>query len=411
MPLTAKSRVVVIGAGVAGVNAAVAMRTAGYDGELLLVGDDPELPYRRPAVSKEIVRGEKAVEDVRLKPPAWYVDHNVELLAGVRVTSIDPISRVVSLDRGSPVVFDRLLMATGGVARLLGDADLASASDVLTVRSVGDAIRLHRQLRAGGRVVVIGAGLVGSEIAASARLLGCDVTILETASHPLPRLLPPALAEMYVALHKGHGTDLHTDVQVAALTRSGSETVVRATDGRIWSAPTVVLAIGMVPSTDLAQAAGIRVADGIVVDAWGQTSVPGIYAAGDVANMPNTVLGARHRVEHWQYAQNHGTSVGASIAGAGTAFDEVPWYWSDQYGVILQVTGWPGNGSRMYVRGSIEDRDFSAFFLADTTVVGAIAIGRPSDIRTARKWIAAHRQPRPDVLVDESRELEESAPS
>jgi len=145
-----------------------------------------------------------------------------------------------------------------------------------------------------------------------------------------------------------------------------------------------------------------------VVDARGQTSVPGIYAAGDVANMPNSVLGARHRVEHWQNAQNHGAAVGASMAGAGAAFDEVPWCWSDQYGVSLQVTGWPGRGSSMYVRGSVEHRDFSAFFLADATVVGAIAIGRPFDVRTARTWIAARGRLRPDVLVDESRELAES---
>ena len=408
MPLDAKSRAVIIGTGVAGVNAAAGMRTAGFDGEILLVGDEPELPYRRPAVSKDIVRGEKTADEIRIKPPAWYTDHNVELLAGVRVTSIDPASRVVSLDHGSSVAFDRLLIATGGVARSLGDRNLACASGVQTVRSLGDAAWLHGQFRPGGRVIVIGAGLVGSEIAASARLLGCDVTILETATRPLPRLLPPVLAEMYVALHKAHGTDLHTDVHVAAIAQSGSETVVRATDGRAWSAPIVVLAIGMVPSTDLAQSAGITVTDGIVVDARGQTSVPGIYAAGDVANMPNSTLGARHRVEHWQNAQNHGAAVGASMAGAGAAFDEVPWCWSDQYGVSLQVTGWPGRGSSMYVRGSVEHRDFIAFFLADATVVGAIAIGRPFDVRTARTWIAARGRLRPDVLVDESRELAES---
>ena len=408
MPLDAKSRTVIIGTGVAGVNAAAGMRTAGFDGEILLVGDEPELPYRRPAVSKDIVRGEKTADEIRIKPPAWYTDHNVELLAGVKVTSIDPASRVVSLDHGSSVPFDRLLIATGGIARSLGDRDLTSVSEVQTVRSIGDAIRLHGQFRPGRRLIVIGAGLVGSEIAASARLVGCDVTILETATRPLPKLLPPVLAEMYVALHKGHGTDLHTDVHVAAITRSGSETVVRAADGRTWSAPTVVMAIGMVPSTGLAQSAGIKVSDGIVVDARGQTSVPGIYAAGDVANMPNSVLGARHRVEHWQNAQNHGTAVGASMAGAGAAFDEVPWCWSDQYGASLQVTGWPGRGSSMYVRGSIEDRDFCAFFLADATVVGAITVGRSFEVRTARKWIAARRQLRPDVLVDESRELAES---
>ena len=254
-------------------------------------------------------------------------------------------------------------------------------------------------------MIVVGAGLIGSEVAASARAIGCEVTLLETASLPLPRLLPPVLGQMYVDLHKGNGTALHTDVTVAAITDEAGETVVQAADGRAWSAPLVVVAVGMRPAVDLASAAGIDVADGIVVDSHGRTSAPGVFAAGDVANLPSAVLGGRHRVEHWQHAHNHGAAVGKAMAGADSTFDEVPWCWSDQYGTNLQVTGWPTPGHDVRVRGSIDEHDFSAFFLDGNRVLGAVAIGRPADIRTARQWVAAGSRVRPEVLADGSAEL------
>ncbi|MGZ8724371.1 MAG: NAD(P)/FAD-dependent oxidoreductase, partial [Aeromicrobium sp.] len=233
-------------------------------------------------------------------------------------------------------------------------------------------------------------------------------TLLETAHLPLPRLLPPLLGQMYADLHKSHGTELHTSVTVESIVDEGGETVVRAADGRTWSAPVVVVAIGMDPATGLADAAGIEVADGIVVDASGHTSIPGIYAAGDVANMPNGVLGGRHRVEHWQNAQNHGTAVGRTMAGADSTFVEVPWCWSDQYGINLQVTGWPEAGHDVRMRGSIDDHDFSAFFLRGDVLLGAVTIGRPKDVRQARKWIAAGERVHLDALSDEDAVLADS---
>jgi NADPH-dependent 2,4-dienoyl-CoA reductase/sulfur reductase-like enzyme len=293
-----------------------------------------------------------------------------------------------------------LLLATGGTARSLG-----SAEGVCTLRTMADVPRLRSRLVAGQHVIVVGAGLIGSEVAASARALGCEVTVLETAALPLPRLLPPLLGHMYVGLHKSNGTALHTDVTVSSITDEAGETVVRAADGRSWSAPVVVVAVGMQPATELASAAGLEVANGIVVDAHGQTSAPGIYAAGDVANMPNLVLGGRHRVEHWQSAQNHGTAVGKAMAGADSTFGEVPWCWSDQYGVNLQVTGWPSSTHDVRVRGSVDEHDFSAFFLDGDRLLGAVAIGRPADVRAARTWIASGTRIRPEVLADSSTEL------
>ncbi|GAA3515269.1 FAD-dependent oxidoreductase [Aeromicrobium panaciterrae] len=381
------SRTVIVGAGVAGVSAAGGLRAGGYEGEIVLIGDEPELPYRRPPVSKEVVRGEKIVDEIRIKKAEWYSAQEITLRTGTTVTSIN--DGTATLVDGDELTYDQLLLATGGRARNPWDA-----LGIRTLRSVADVPQLQAEMAAGKHLIVVGAGLIGSEIAASARGLGCEVTLLETAPLPLPHLLPAELSQMYVDLHKAEGTDLHTGVTVESITDEG-ETVVRADDGRSWSGPVVVVAVGMQPSTDLAEQAGLTIAPpedggGIVVDEFGHTSVAGIFAAGDVANQPNLVLGGRHRVEHWQGAQNHGTAVGKVMAGGDLAFDEVPWCWSDQYGHTLQVVGWPLATHELVVRGSLSDHDFTAYLLEDGIVRGAVAMARPRDIRTARTWIAEH---------------------
>ncbi len=381
------TRTVIVGAGIAGVSAAGAMRGAGYAGEIVLIGDEPELPYRRPPVSKEIIRGEKTTDEIRIKKAEWFDDQQITLRTGSTVTSIN--DGVVQLADGEPIAYDQLLLATGGRARSPWEA-----LGIRTLRSVADVPRLQSELAAGKQIIVVGAGLIGSEIAASARGLGCEVTLLETAALPLPRLLPPELAQMYVDLHKNEGTDLHTGVTVASITDEG-ETVVRADDGRSWSGPVVVVAVGMEPNIALAEQAGLSVAPaedggGIVVDEFGRTSLPHVFAAGDVANQPNLVLGGRHRVEHWQGAQNHGTAVGKNMGGVPTAFEEVPWCWSDQYDATLQVVGWPLATHELVLRGSLDEHDFTAYLLEDGVVRGAVAMGRPREIRTARTWIADH---------------------
>ncbi len=357
------ARTVIVGAGIAGVSAASAIRSAGGTGEIVIIGEEPELPYRRPPVSKELIRGEKSTDDIRIKKAAWFDDQQITLRTGTRAASIDAGDQIVRLADGEEVPYDQLLLATGGRAR-----NPWSAAGIRTLRAAADVPRLGAEMAAGQRLIVVGAGLIGSEIAASARGLGCDVTLLETAQTPLPRLLPPELAQMYVDIHKDEGTDLHVGVTVSSVTTEG-ETVVRASDGRSWSGPVVVVAIGMDPNIELAEQAGLAIAPaheggGIMVDEFGHTSAPGVFAAGDVANQPapplmDGVLGGRHRVEHWQGAQNHGTAVGKNMAShemehGETPFAEVPWCWSDQYGLTLQVVGWPLATHDLVVRGSLE---------------------------------------------------------
>jgi 3-phenylpropionate/trans-cinnamate dioxygenase ferredoxin reductase subunit len=382
-------RTVIVGAGIAGVSAAGALRASGYDGDVVLLGDEPGLPYRRPPVSKEVVRGEKGPDDIAIKKAAWYDDQRIVLRTGTPVVALDTEARVLRLADDEAMLYDHLLLATGGRAR-----SPWPATGVRTLRGLADVPALAPALVPGQRVIVVGAGLVGSEIAASARELGAEVVLLESASRPLSRLLPAALGEMYVDLHRAAGTDLHTGVLVSSITdEPDGETLVRSIDGRSWSAPLVVVAVGMEPNVELAAAADIELATGaqgggIVVDAHGRTSAPGVFAAGDVANQPNGVLGGRHRVEHWQGAQNHGTAVGRNMAGADVPFVEVPWCWSDQYGHTLQVAGWPEAAHEVVLRGSLADRDFVAYLLDDGVLRGVVAMGRPGDVRTARRWIA-----------------------
>ena len=387
--------IVVVGTGVAGVSAVAAMRTAGLEGSVLMVGDEPQPPYRRPTVSKELIRGAKTPDQVRIKQASWYEQQAVELRTGTRVVSVDLDRRRVGLDDGSTVGYGRLLIATGGRAR-----NPWPGAKVRTLRGIADAEALVGSLDGVDHVVVVGAGLVGSEIAASLRELDRDVTLLESAALPLPRLLPPELAHRYVALHAARGTKLETSVDVTAVREDMDEVVVSAADGRQWRAGLAVVAIGMEP--DLSLAGQLEVDGGIVVDWRGQTSAEGVFAAGDVAVRPSSFVDDPFRAEHWQSAQNHGTAVGRAMAGEDVRFDEVPWSWSDQYGVNLQVTGWPDATDDLVVRGDAEGESFSAFYLRDHVLRGAVTIGRPADVRAARTLIAGRARVSATLLADPS---------
>lgn len=391
----------IIGTGIAGVSAAAAMRSAGHEGEIVLIGAETDLPYRRPPLSKELLRGEKDADAIRIKKQQWYEDQRVDLRLGNSVTEVHAAAAEVTLDDGALLGYDKLLLATGGRSRSLPGVG-PTTPGVRTLRALADVPALQADLETGTPVVVVGAGLIGSELAASARSYGCEVTLLESASLPLTGVLPEAVGRVYADLHRNQGVDLHTGVLVRDVSQSGSDVVVTAQDGRTWTAPLVVVAVGMLPATELAENAGLAVHDGVTVDAAGRTSAPGIYAAGDVANMPNAVIGHRHRVEHWQNAQNHGTAVGKAMAGRDVEFAEVPWCWSDQYGHTLQITGWPESRDQVVVRGDLATYDFTAVFVRDGRLIGAIGIGRPGDIRAARKAIAKRAAVDVPALADES---------
>jgi 3-phenylpropionate/trans-cinnamate dioxygenase ferredoxin reductase subunit len=405
--------VAVVGAGIAGFSAVQALRGAGFTGSVLMVGDEPRPPYRRPAVSKELVRGTRTVDEVGVRPAGWYAQNDVDLQVGVRVTRLDVARRELTLDGRGTVRAGRVVLATGGRARSPWEGER-----VRTLRTADDAEALAGALDRVERVVVVGAGLVGSEIAAAVRARGPEVTLLESAPLPLPRLLPPPLAARYVDLHARHGTKLETGVQVCSVRENAGEGVVTAEDGRSWRGGLVLVAVGMEP--DLALAGDLdRIGSpggGVLVDWAGATSAPGVFAAGDVALRPTSYLPppagpgtqARLRCEHWQGAQNHGAAVGRALAGESVRFDEVPWSWSEQYGVTLQVAGWPDHSDRLVLRGDPEGDAFTAFTLREGVLRGAVTVGRPADVRAARTLVAQRARPSvagladPDVPVGET---------
>jgi 3-phenylpropionate/trans-cinnamate dioxygenase ferredoxin reductase component len=388
---------VIVGTGVAGATAALTLRTEGYQGRITLVGSEPEAPYRRPPLSKEVLRGTVKNERVRLKPDAYWTEHNIDLRTGTTATAVDTGAATVTLADGAVLGYRNLVLATGSRPRELAAA--AGAPGVHYLRSLRSATTLAGALSGAlsgapagqGAVVVIGGGLVGLEIAASARALGCAVSVLEAADRPMNRVLPAWLADPLSALHWDRGVEIHTGVAVTGverhLLRDGY--TVTAADGRSWPAAVVVAAVGTVPDTALAEAAGLQVADGIVVDEYGRTSASGVFAAGDAANIPDTLHGGRHRGEHWNEAMEQGTAAAKTIAGELTPYPRLPWSWSDQHGVTIQVCGRPELATEHEVHGDPASHDASVVFRRRGKVVAVVAMNRPAEFRALRQLALA----------------------
>ncbi|MEU4874469.1 FAD-dependent oxidoreductase [Streptomyces sp. NPDC021608] len=380
MPETAPRTIAVVGTGVAGATAALTLRQEGFDGRLLLVGDDPHPPYRRPPLSKDLLKGRPTPERLRLKPPTAWEELGIELRAGTKVTDI--ADGVLECSDGSRVPYDRLLLATGGRARRLPYA--AGHDHVHTLRGLGDVPALRADLESGGPLLVVGAGLLGLEVAASARAKGLDVTVLDSGAEPLRRVLPAPLRRAVLELHRSHGTRVHTGVTLTALAPRGGALVATARDGRSWQARTVLVAVGIRPDVELAARAGLAVGDGIVVDALGASSDPRVFAAGDVALRPDRVPGRRVRVEQWNHAQQHAAAVARNMIGARVPFTADPWSWTEQYGVMLQTAGRFTDADSLTVRGDLAGFDFAALATARGRPVGVVAAGRPHDFRALR---------------------------
>lgn len=374
--------IVIVGAGATGYTAAKVLRAEGFTGSITQIGSEQEATYRRPAVSKELLLGTKSVDQVRLGAAI----EGVDVHAGV--TAVAVTDSAVQLDEGDPVPYDALLLATGSRARQL---DLPGSDHVFTLRTVADVPPLHADIQRTGSLLVIGGGLIGCEAAAAARSLGAEVTVLEAASAPLSRIAPASISQMYRDLHADNGIEMHTDVTVSSLEERGDGTVVvTSADGRSWSAGTVLVSVGAVPNIDLAADLGLEIRSGILVDAGMHTSTPHIYAAGDVAEVPNSILGGTYRSEHWNGAVDQATRAARSILGLDVGSLDVPWGWSTQHGVNLQFAGWTGvDDEYVVVRGSIEDRRFTACALRGDTLVGAIGVGFPKDIRQIRSLISS----------------------
>lgn len=385
---------VIVGAGIAGSAAAQELRAQGYDGTLTLIGAEPHPPYERPPLSKEYLRGEQT-DPVLTRPLEWYAENEVDLRLDTRVSALDPSGPAVELDGGERLEADAVLLATGGSPRRLPDAP---EEGVLYLRTLEDSDRIKKAL-AGGRLVIVGAGFIGAEVAASARAKGVDVTMLEMAPVPLQRALGDEVGRIYGQMHRDEGVDLRTEEGVERIETSNGGVVVRTTKGDAIEAEAVVVGVGMVPNAELAEAAGLSVSNGVDVDMSCRTSAPGVFACGDVANHDHPLFG-RIRVEHFDNALKMGSHVAGAMLGKREPFDDPHWFWSDQYDVNLQYAGFATSWDTVVRRGSLEDRDGVAFYLKDRVLLAALGLNRGKDVRRAMKLIAARARPDDTALSD-----------
>ncbi|GIH69569.1 pyridine nucleotide-disulfide oxidoreductase [Sphaerimonospora thailandensis] len=372
---------VIVGASLAGAKAAEALRGHGFDGRIVLLGDEQERPYERPPLSKGFLQGKQEREKIFVHPPEWYADQRVDLRLGSTVGAIDRDRRVVTVsggDRagGEEIGYDKLLLTTGASPRRL-PVPGADLDDVLYLRGVGDSERIRQVFQTASRVVFVGGGWIGLEVAAAAREAGVDATVLEADELPLLRVLGPRIASVFADLHREHGVDLRLGAQVTEIVNDGGRaTGVRLADGTRIDGDAVVVGIGVTPNTRLAAEAGLEVDNGIVVDASLRTSDPDIYAAGDVANAFHPLLGRHIRVEHWANALNQPQAAARSMLGEPVAYDRVPYFFTDQYDLGMEYAGYtePGRNDDVVVRGDLARREFIAFWLADGRVLAGMNV-------------------------------------
>lgn len=369
-------RIVIIGAGLAGASAAAALREGGYTGEVRMFGAERHQPYELPPLSKGMLLGE-ADEPDWVREPGFFSAHDVDFRSGVRATGIELGSRLVTDDAGQQHGYDRLLLATGSVPRMprLPGADLPG---LRTLRSIEDSLALRAAFERGGRVVIVGAGWIGTEAAAAARGHGAEVTVVDQISLPLRGVLGDEVAGVFRDLHAAHGVDWRLGAGVSEFESNGDGVSgVRLTDGTLLDADTVLVAVGAAPNTGLAHAAGLELADdgGIDVDAGLRTATPDVYAAGDVAAHFHPRYGARVRVEHWANAKNQGAHVAGNLLGAHEPYVAAPYFFSDQYDLGCEYRGIADvDNDQLVVRGDLAAREFTAFWLRDSQVAAAMNV-------------------------------------
>lgn len=398
--------IVLVGGGLAAAKAAETVREKGYDGRLTIVTDELHRPYERPPLTKKVLVGDAEPDSVFVHDRSFYADHDIELVTGDAVTALDRDGGHVSLASGATVAFDRLLLATGAEPRRLqlGEHDLAG---IRTMRTLDDSRQLQDDLRAAGHVTVIGAGWIGCEVAAAARALGTDVTLVDPLETPLQRVLGTEVGQVFADLHRDNGVDVRLGTSVSRADGSGRVERVTLEDGTDLPTDLIVVGVGVAPRTDLADVAGLDVDDGVLTDATLVTNDPRIFAAGDVANAWHPHYERHLRVEHWANALNQGKTVGANLLGKGEAYDRLPYFFSDQYDLGLEYVGHANEGDEVVIRGDLETREFIAFWLAAGRVTAAMnvnvwdVVDDLKELITRRVAIDAARLADPDAtLVD-----------
>jgi len=394
-------QIVIVGGGQAAVQAADTLRRRGYTGQLALVGDEPWVPYQRPPLSKKYLAGALERERLSIRPPQFFADHGVQAHWGRRVTDIAPRERHVRLDDQLVLPYDALLLATGSRPRRL-QVPGGELEGVHYLRTIADADRIRAACSPGARVLVIGGGYIGLEVAATARELGLEVTVLEMADRVMNRVTCAAVSAFYQAEHARHGVTIRCNETVRALHGDGSGRVraVLTEQGGEYPADVVIVGVGVVPADELAKAAGLECENGVVTDGHCRTSDEAIWAAGDCASHLNRQYGRHLRLESVDNAFEQGTTVALNLLGTPTPHDKLPWFWSDQYDLKLIIVGVAHGYDTVVMRGTPAGRSFSACYLRGGELIAIDSINSPKDQMAARKLIAAHVRPNQEKLAD-----------
>lgn len=403
---------VILGAGQAGAEIAASLRKKGFEGRITLVGEEAQPPYRRPPLSKAFLAGEAEEASLFVLKPEQLEKQRIEFIGGTCATAIDPAAKTVTLDNGQQLGYDKLALTLGGRARPLPipGADLGN---VFLLRNIADVEAIRLNMVGGRRLCIVGGGFIGLEVAAVARKLGLEVTVVETMERVLARVTAPVVSRFFERIHREAGVDVRTGVAVEAFEGDdGAVQRVRLGDGSTLETDLVIVGIGLIPHSEIAEAAGLECDNGIVVDECARTSDPDIVAAGDCANHPNRFAGGRTRLESVQNAMEQARVAAAAMLGAEEAYEAVPWFWSDQYDCKLQMAGLSGGFDAIVLRGDPESElRFSAFYLREGRLIAADSVGRPQDFMFAKKLVTAGIAPDPEQLADPDVPLKEMLPA
>ena len=377
--------IVIVGAGHAAGQAAASLRQEKYEGEIIIVGDEAHIPYQRPPLSKAYLAGEQGIERVYLRPEKFYSDKNVTLKLNTSVTAIDTEARTVTTDAGETIAYEKLLLATGGRPRKLSipGSDLKG---IHYLRTIADVDQIRGEFEEGKKLVIVGGGYIGLEVASVSVKYGLEVHVLEMEERILQRVTTPEMSAFYHQLHTGRGVNIHTSTTVSGFTGNGAVSAVECGD-ESFPADLVIVGIGIIPNVETAEVAGIECNNGILVDDHCRTSAPDVFAAGDCTNHPNPLLDRRLRLESVPNAMEQARVAATNMCGGDKVYASIPWFWSDQYELKLQMVGFSGDGDSHIVRGDMDANAFAVFYLKDGNVVAADAVNSPKEFMICKQLI------------------------
>lgn len=394
-----RKQTVIVGAGHAAGQVVATLRQKKYDGKIVLIGDEEHYPYQRPPLSKKFLAGEMPAERLYVKPTSFYDDPDIDIRLSTRIASIDPAGRTVTDSAGQQVEYDDLVIATGARVRKL-DLPGSELPGVHYLRNIQDVTSMQRAMKKGARLVIIGGGYIGLEVAAVAATLGLQVTVVEMAERVMSRVVSEQVSNFYQAEHRQHGVELLLSTGLTGF--SGSESVdgVMLSDGSTVAADLVLIGVGVVPNVELAEDAGIHVDNGIRVDEQCRTNEPNIYAVGDCTNHPNNLLGRQLRLESVHNALEQAKTAASNICGDDLQYAQVPWFWSDQYDLKLQIAGISEGYDRTVLRGDPDDRAFSCLYLKEGRLIAIDSINAPRDFMQSKALIGNRATISPDTLAN-----------